>query len=581
MSGSNSCRRLRIAYIRVVGRYCTETLGPAFGRIGKLAHELNLFRPDTKCLGVYYDDPQVTPPKKQRADVGITVDESFRPTGDVQVQTIPGGPHAVLTHKGPYDTLSEAYRWIYAVWLPESGREPGEAACYEYYPQRRPDDSTGGAADEYLCSARAIAKRRGTGVQGVPLVGMQGGNAPLPAGGCLVGHPRKPCVSKRADNVSYAPSPTRGDHKADVRCVPRFLIEAPPGSRGRPLDPGCASHVGLELWELRRQGRGSGPHDLRKFRDDPAPAPHPLLLRNDFWRIRFAQWLAAIPDDASPDRLHELRGALARLMAWLRLAGQTELRSRLRDLRREVGAVRDLDVIHEQLGKTAVAKLARGSREPGEPLSFADCNPPPRNTSSRNWKKFRPSTSESARAAACGLFRKVRSAGKKLRNHPQPGIGPPAAAEAERIPLCPGVAGGEDEVPPSSAAETRGLQRPADPGAAPPGEAAPDGQGSEPSADDLEQCVRRLGAGCGSGSIRPVAEPRRYAVRCGGCSPWIAARMPRARSCRAASTVRRAGPVRSPSGCAGTPLESDATRETRGAGLCRGRDCTGRFRRRR
>lgn len=124
---------LRIAYIRVVGRYCTETLGPAFGRIGKLAHEMNLFRPDTKCLGVYYDDPQVTPPDKQRADVGITVDESFRPTGDVQVQTIPGGPHAVLTHKGPYDTLSEAYRWIYAVWLPESGREPGEAASYEYY----------------------------------------------------------------------------------------------------------------------------------------------------------------------------------------------------------------------------------------------------------------------------------------------------------------------------------------------------------------------------------------------------------------------------------------------------------------
>lgn len=30
-------------------------------------------------------------------------------------------------------TLGDAYRWLYAVWLPDSGREPGNALPYEVY----------------------------------------------------------------------------------------------------------------------------------------------------------------------------------------------------------------------------------------------------------------------------------------------------------------------------------------------------------------------------------------------------------------------------------------------------------------
>jgi AraC family transcriptional regulator len=75
----------------------------------------------------------VTAPEKQRADVGVTVSDSFRPTGEIQVQTLTSGLHAVLTHKGPYDKLGDSYRWLYAVWLPNSGREPADAPPYEVY----------------------------------------------------------------------------------------------------------------------------------------------------------------------------------------------------------------------------------------------------------------------------------------------------------------------------------------------------------------------------------------------------------------------------------------------------------------
>ncbi|EAQ82319.1 AraC family transcriptional regulator [Blastopirellula marina] len=123
----------RLAYIRVVGKYDFENLNPAFGRILQFAAENNLMTDCTACVGVYHDDPDVTAPEKQRADVGVTVDDQFQPTGEIQVQTIPSGKCAVLRHQGHYDTLHEAYRWFFSVWLPDSGHEPGDFPAYEIY----------------------------------------------------------------------------------------------------------------------------------------------------------------------------------------------------------------------------------------------------------------------------------------------------------------------------------------------------------------------------------------------------------------------------------------------------------------
>ncbi|UUO06617.1 AraC family transcriptional regulator [Blastopirellula sp. J2-11] len=123
----------RLAYIRVVGQYNHENLNPAFGRIIQFAAANNLMTGCTECVGVYHDDPDVTAPEKQRADVGVTVDETFQPIDDIQVQTIPSGRCAILRHQGHYDTLHEAYRWFFAVWLPDSGHEPGDFPAYEVY----------------------------------------------------------------------------------------------------------------------------------------------------------------------------------------------------------------------------------------------------------------------------------------------------------------------------------------------------------------------------------------------------------------------------------------------------------------
>ncbi len=61
-------------------------------------------------LGIAHDPPGITPPERLRFDAAIRVVEPFEPTGEVGFQVVPGGPHGVTTHVGPFATLERAYR---------------------------------------------------------------------------------------------------------------------------------------------------------------------------------------------------------------------------------------------------------------------------------------------------------------------------------------------------------------------------------------------------------------------------------------------------------------------------------------
>jgi AraC family transcriptional regulator len=136
----------RIAGLRVVGKYCNATMGPAFGRIQAWAEEQGVLNDQSLFLGVYHDDPEVTAPEKLRADAAVTVDETVRPTGEVQLQLLPGGTYAVLRHRGHYDLLEQSYGWLYGVWLPQSGRVPADSPPYEIYV----NECTGLPPEEWL-----------------------------------------------------------------------------------------------------------------------------------------------------------------------------------------------------------------------------------------------------------------------------------------------------------------------------------------------------------------------------------------------------------------------------------------------
>lgn len=121
----------RVAFQRWVGPY--DQVGSVFERLLGWAGSRGLLGPATMVLGICHDDPEVTAADKLRCDCAVTVGDAFRGEGDIGVQTVEGGDHAILRHRGPYPGLKDAYRWLFGTWLPTSGREPRDAPPFEVY----------------------------------------------------------------------------------------------------------------------------------------------------------------------------------------------------------------------------------------------------------------------------------------------------------------------------------------------------------------------------------------------------------------------------------------------------------------
>ena len=121
----------RVAYVRHTGPYAE--CGKAWDKLCAYLGKEGMLGAGMLFIGLSYDDPEVTPPAKIRYDACVTVDETFKPEGEIGLQIIPGGEYAVATHFGPYDQLSQTYARILGQWLPRNGREPGNNPCCEIY----------------------------------------------------------------------------------------------------------------------------------------------------------------------------------------------------------------------------------------------------------------------------------------------------------------------------------------------------------------------------------------------------------------------------------------------------------------
>ncbi|HKO55090.1 MAG TPA: AraC family transcriptional regulator [Thermoanaerobaculia bacterium] len=64
-------------------------------------------------MGIGHDAPGTTPPKRLRFDAALVVPGPFASEGKIGYELLPGGPFAVTTHAGPYETLPAAYRAIF------------------------------------------------------------------------------------------------------------------------------------------------------------------------------------------------------------------------------------------------------------------------------------------------------------------------------------------------------------------------------------------------------------------------------------------------------------------------------------
>lgn len=120
-----------VAAITHRGEY--QLISQAFERLMTLAATTGLLGPDTRTIGIFYDDPAAVPAGDLRSAACITVPDGWMPSGELTEMRIDGGRYAKIIHPGPYAELKVAYDWLYQTWLPTSGEEPRDLPTLEEY----------------------------------------------------------------------------------------------------------------------------------------------------------------------------------------------------------------------------------------------------------------------------------------------------------------------------------------------------------------------------------------------------------------------------------------------------------------
>jgi len=123
---------VRVAFVRAIGPYFPAAF-EAWKKLMDYGQGKGLLAPGTRYIGIGRDDPGTTPDELLRYDACITVGPEVVSDGEIITTEIPGGEHAVVVHKGPYEELEKTYMWLYGVWLPRSGREASPRPSYEVY----------------------------------------------------------------------------------------------------------------------------------------------------------------------------------------------------------------------------------------------------------------------------------------------------------------------------------------------------------------------------------------------------------------------------------------------------------------
>lgn len=104
-------RPTHVAFRRHVGPY-EDVPESIFDELERWASRHNLTGPRI-WMGIGHDAPIATAPDQLRFDAALVVPGPFEPSGSIGYQLLSGGPHAVTTHAGPYETLGAAYAKIF------------------------------------------------------------------------------------------------------------------------------------------------------------------------------------------------------------------------------------------------------------------------------------------------------------------------------------------------------------------------------------------------------------------------------------------------------------------------------------
>jgi AraC family transcriptional regulator len=135
---------MTVAYIRHVGPYMGDEalFERLWGKLMQWAVPRGLVRSgETSYLCIYHDNPEITEHDKLRLSVCITVPPDTDVSGEVGMMNLEGGKYAVARFMLGEKDYGEAWNWLYATWLPNSGYVPDDRAPFEMYPEESQTDT--------------------------------------------------------------------------------------------------------------------------------------------------------------------------------------------------------------------------------------------------------------------------------------------------------------------------------------------------------------------------------------------------------------------------------------------------------
>ena len=110
-----------------------QEIGAAFETLMKTLDKAGLWKTSGPSFGIYYDDPSETPVAELRAHAAQKLAEGDKVPEALDRIDLPGGRFLVVTCKGPFSKLPEAWAFTYARALPESGCDFRDGIPFERY----------------------------------------------------------------------------------------------------------------------------------------------------------------------------------------------------------------------------------------------------------------------------------------------------------------------------------------------------------------------------------------------------------------------------------------------------------------
>jgi len=132
----------RVVYRRHFGSYHNPGLEAAFDDLVRWARPRGLDVVE-RCIGIPWDDADVTAEDKCRFDACLIVPDDFLPERGINWQTIPAGRYAVYTCEVVHHDFDAPWTALMRDWLPHSGYQPADGPRFERYRTDGSDDAEG------------------------------------------------------------------------------------------------------------------------------------------------------------------------------------------------------------------------------------------------------------------------------------------------------------------------------------------------------------------------------------------------------------------------------------------------------